>query len=350
MSNEEDKAMVSGGGEQKKQRTQTVSGEELKRKLEQTKKRRREEQAEKAAQRAPRSSLLRMGATAVAVTVGLGLLGVTMGTAGSHEDAVMENSDRITQLKESLGEEKKTADSAPDPEVMQAAMTSAANRGRELADVQNALADMGDMTTDEAKLAEYGRRTDDNKRFFTQGAVSRGDFLPHGMWYQPNEPGINSDNRPAWVPVAPDSWEWTFVPTWEVGTDGVVPVIWEARFTGGESNGQLLAWVVGKYDSRRELFSEMRLGHTPEGFERIGATTSPEAFGAHRDELIAPPEQSEIIDSARAAVEAEDKQREGEERDRRREELRNNATGEGQPPAEGEVQAPEAPQEEGEAR
>ena len=301
---------------------ETISKEEMKARFEQARARRAADRADRAARRAPQASLVRMGATALAATIGVGLLAVVAGTSGGHEDKVAENSARIVELRENLASEQTQADNLPDAEVLKSAMAAAADKGRAVMDSQLAMVGLGDMqVTDDDKLEEYGRMTDDAKRFYTQGAVSQGDFLPHGKWYQPHKPGVNEDGRPAWVPLAPEEWTWHLVPTWEVNPDGTVPVIWEARLVGGERDGALMAWVIGSYDSRRGLFSDMRLGHTPEGYERIGATTSPEIFGAHADDLMPVPEESEIIAEARAAVEAENARREEEERQRQREEF-----------------------------
>ena len=331
MSENKDDGLIKHDMEDKR-KVERVTAEDMKRKYEKNAARRKTERVERAARRAPAAQLGRVAVTAVAGVVGLGLLALGPLTSAGYEEDLSANAATIAELKQDISDLGNQAETMAEPEVVSNSLDSAVARAREVADLQNAYIDLGDTSGDEVKLAEYGRMTDDGKRFFTNGAISGGQFLPHGKWYTANEPGINSDNKPAWVPMPPGTWRWDAVPLLEVDDDGKIPALWEARMIGGETDGALLATVTGTYDPARNLFSGMKLMLTPDGHARVGATTSPDAYGANPD-LAPPPEARELMDQARKAAEAaakdEESKRKEEAKARQREEL----SGEQEPPA-----------------
>lgn len=285
-----------------------TSSEEMEARVSARKARQRVERAKSAQRRAPMTSYGRLAATAAAAVIAVGSFIYGQATSSTYESELAEGSTRIAELRDEINRASSEVESMPSAQQMGASLSAAAERGAELLAAQNEMKDNRPTPGDEAELAAYGERTDMMKRFFTTAAVSgSGDFLPHGMWYSPHVPGVNEEGRSAWVPMPSGDWGWEMTPSMEVLDDGSVPVVFEARIHAGDDAGELMSWVIAKYDPATSLFYGLRQGHTPTGQERLGATTSPEAFGSASKEMREVPDQAELFDQAeRAADRAED--------------------------------------------
>lgn len=256
--------------------------------------------AEKARSRAPKASLIRYAAVVVLTVLTLGMVVYFTGTGSSHEKAVANNLSQIKDLEKALAEADVDIKNVPNAEQLSPAFAEAAAKAEELVTLQNDMAALNfDIKDRDPELAKYSDLVDEAKKYFTTGSLSGGQFLPHGQWYQPHKPGKNIRGQAAWVRIPASEWTWTAYPTKSVDADGNISVVWKAAFVGGKNDGLLLAWVTGKFDSRRGEFFDLKRGLTPEGAKRLGATTSPpEGSGDENTQLIPAPNDKDLIDEA----------------------------------------------------
>ena len=266
----------------------------------------RRSQVDNARRRAPKASVVRFAAVVLFAVASLGMVVYFTGTSSAHENAVRSNLSEIKELERALAESEASAENVPEAEQLRPAFSSAAAKAEDLAALQNRMAGLNFEVRDRSGvLTEYGGMVDEAKKFFTTGSLSGGAFLPHGQWYQPHEPGKNEKGQAAWIRMPGESWGWQAIPTKSVDSAGSITALWEARFIGGENDGMLLAWVVGKYDPRRGEFFDMKRGRTVEGNDRLGATTSPPE-GNSEQTLVPAPNEKELIDDALRRAPASD--------------------------------------------
>lgn len=262
----------------------------------------RRRQVDKAMARAPKASVVRYGAVIVLAVLTMGMIVATVGAASDHEAQVRQNLAEIGELNNALEQSKVEAQNIPDAQVLVPALDEAALKGEELGVIQNEMAALDMDVEDRSQaLIDYGDLVTDAEGYFSAGAMTGGSFLPQGQWFQPHEPGRNFDGKAAWVRVNPEDWTWTSIPTKSIDPAGNVTVLWVAEITAGPQAGSLMAWVLGKYDSRRGVFFDMQQGLTPEGFKRVGATTSPPDNASDSGPLELAPSTKELIDQSRKA-------------------------------------------------
>lgn len=260
----------------------------------------RKRQVDKALARAPKASVARYAAVIILVVLTLGMIVSTVGAGADHEQQVRENFTQIGEMESALAQSKVDAENLPDAEVLIPALDEASIKGEELGDIQNQMAGLDLDAEDRSEaLTEYGELVTESEGYFSTGAMTGGSFLPQGQWFQPHEPGRNFDGDPAWVRINPSDWTWKTIPTKSVDASGNVVVLWTAELVAGPQSGTLMAWVTGKYDSRRGAFFDLSRGRTPEGDKRLGATTSPPEAEDGNVSLELPPSTKELIDQAR---------------------------------------------------
>lgn len=302
-------SLVTPGGPAESTGARTLTKAELRERTEKIQADNKRKKFEARARRAPVIGLVRMGVTVVGIAVVIGVGGWMLGTGSGHEDQVNANNDRISELRDGLSQVTNQAENIPEPEVLEQSIVEANNRGRGLLDIQNRMIDRAGDNSDKS-LEQYGRLVEEARTFMTKGSTSGGDFLPHGRWYQAYEVRDvkgGRDGEKEWMPLPRSDWEWSMRPATDVSNDGEVPVLWEARFVGGERDGALLAWVKGMYDPGRGLFHGFELGHTTAGKERQGATTA--ELGAAGGEvpedakdITPPPDENQLINDAIKAL------------------------------------------------
>ena len=270
---------------------------------------------------APQAGIARV---AVTTLCGLAAIGIGIGvvsTAGKHDQKVAANNEVISSLKTDQTGAQNRLEKIPDASVMVSAMSRAGERAHELIDEQNKItrwrAPDDRAENQEDVYAEYGVMTDNAKRFFTERTVSGGDFLPNGPWYSPMKQAEDPKHKgkTTVVPLDANEWEWRYVRVHDVNDDGSVPVLFEARRTGGDKDGELLAWMKATYEQNVDKFSNMVFAKTSAGsaldFGTPGIDQEPGDY-KNKDELNKPVDQAEIedmIERGREAMEKKSKER-----------------------------------------
>lgn len=281
-----------------------ITGEELRAKMAARRDHDRARRAEKVAKQGPALSLARMGATAVFAVGFIGLLVYQSATSGAVEEELAQMNQEMSDLRTQISSAESRVDNLPEPAVMTTSMVGAIERAQEVADLQNRIAEVNTIEGGEPELALYADLVDEGRKFYTDKALTGGDFLPHGRWYLPQEiVPINDDGDQAWRPMGADKWEWFVIQGSNINANGTVPVMWEARITGGEDDGQLLAWVTGTYNPTVRSFSQLTFGHTPAGWDRLGATTPTEPNGRDITDSQLIREAQKARDKAQSAAE-----------------------------------------------
>lgn len=267
--------------DREKQAFEKITGDDLRRRAEQIRKRRLAKAQEDASKRKP---LFGLGRIAITVLAGAVFIGTTLWistTSGGFDDKVSANNEQIVTLRNEVNDLKNTAEAMPKKETLASQFDAAASRAQNVADLQNQLAGIITSVDDDVATEQFKAIVDELKPKFTVSAGTTGEFPAAGRWYQPQEVVVGDNNRPTWAPMGAESWEWTVIPTLSMSDTEHVVVMWEARLTGGDRDGALLAWVTADYNINTGVFSSLALAHTYEGHQRIGATTSPSEFGAH---------------------------------------------------------------------
>lgn len=270
---------------------------------------------------APQAGIARV---AITTLCGLAAIGIGIGvvsTAGKHDQKVAANNEVISSLKTDQTGAQNRLEKIPDASVMVSAMSRAGERAHELVDEQNKISrwrapDDKAENSDEV-YAEYGVMTDNAKRFFTERTVSGGDFLPNGPWYQPMKQAEDPKNKgkTTVVPLDAEEWEWRYVRVHDVNDDGSVPVLFEARRTGGEKDGELLAWMKATYEQNVDKFSNMIFAKTAAGSALDYGTPGIDSeAGEYKgdnevDETVDQAEIEDMIERGRSAMEKKAKER-----------------------------------------
>lgn len=254
-----------------------LTGEELKRRVESGRARQAETRMKKAESRASTLSAVRIGATALMVVGTILVGGFVVSTTGNHDAKVQANNEKIASIERDTNQINADEASLPSPDAISESMTRAFNRATEVKDKQMA---MGALDLDEkgkkpedpeSAVFKYGKMVEESKQFYSNAALTGGSFLPQGQWYRPYELRPDEDGVLQYFTVPNDQWTWSVTPLRAVNRDGFIPVLWEARFTGGDRNGVLLAWVEGKYNPDTNKFSSLKRGLTNAGSEHLGA-------------------------------------------------------------------------------
>ena len=295
--------MTAGGDDNKS--GPVIGDEALARRMAKASEVSKRESSDKALSRAGSGSVIRF-AVAVLLLVGmLIMIIVSVGGASRHDEAVRANMHTIDELRSALADEEVAAQTGQDADALRRTLTRASSSGDDLESIQNDMASLDMEARDPTPaLTEYADLVDESRSYFTVGSLTGGSFLPHGRWYQPFEPGRDSRGQAAWVQLPSDEWQWRFVPTRSVDQSGNVAGVWLATLTGGSQDGELLAWVTGWFDSRRDLWYGMQRGLTDLGMKHAGATNSSFEFDGDEGTILEPsPDTQALIDEAQRAAE-----------------------------------------------
>ncbi len=269
---------------------------------------------------APQAGIARV---AVTTLCGLAAIGIGIGvvsTAGKHDQKVAANNEIISSLKTDQTGAQNRLEKIPDASVMVSAMSRAGERAHELVDEQNKISRWRapDERADDQEdiYAEYGVMTDNAKRFFTERTVSGGDFLPNGPWFSPTKlvPDPKHKDKRMSVPLDANEWEWRYVRVHDVNDDGSVPVLFEARRTGGDKDGELLAWMKATYEQNVDKFSTMIFAETSAGAAlhhgTPGIDGGSSGYSSSQDDTPLDKEHIEdMIERGRDAMETKSKER-----------------------------------------
>lgn len=221
--------------------------------------------------RAVRGRRLRLGVTTGLLLATGAVVLLSSSTSAQNETLVREASSEVSVLQEQKAQAIDTAEALPDAEVAKRVYTSSSEKGQALADLQNQYLTLEkDKVTDGVSLNEVKSQLGEH---FEESAVS-------GAW----------DPRQSWFSGGGgEGYSWTFESTHSMaGTE--VNAAWILR----DSEGTMLAWVMGVYDGETEKFGDLRLGVTRTGSEMINPT---EANPHEHDESDTAPEIDHDPDS-----------------------------------------------------
>lgn len=269
----------------------------------------RRSKVEKALGRAPKASVARFGVVVLLAVITLGMIVHTTNAGSRSEQASQQNLATIGDLQAKLADAGAAQSNVPDAASLKPAFDIAASKADELTTIQNQMAQLSFTGKDaNDQLVKYNSLVTSASAYFSAGSMTGGSFLPQGQWYQPQQQGKDADGNPAWIRLPASSWTWKTIPTKSIDSKGNVVMVWTAQFTGGQSDGVLLAWVIGTFDSRRSEFFALSRGMTPEGYKRRGATTS-SGTGYDNDngtgtKIQAPPSDQDLLNEARAAAQS----------------------------------------------
>lgn len=266
------------------------------------------EKVDTALSRAPMGSILRYGAVVVLLLISLTMIVQSVGSAGSYDSKSQANLSQIESLRKDLADANSRKDQEVDPDSLRESLDSASSKGKALGSIQRDMGalDFGAKDLDPV-LADYHSLTDESKKYFTVGALSGGSFAPQGRWFQPYEPGKNSQGKDAWVQLDKDKWTWEFMPTKTVDDDGNIAGVWTATMVGGDDDGKMLAWVTGSFNPRKAQWFGLTEGITALGKKYAGVSTSTFDFDGDEGTKLDPaPSESDLRDSADKAAEKSD--------------------------------------------
>lgn len=280
---------------------------ELEVKADEIRLRENDKKMERARKRAPAMGMARITATSLGLVVALGCATYMLGTSSGHENKVADNNSRISQLTDDLNKVQTDLDNTPTVDGLRGSIARANERGQALLGLENDMRTVVDIGN-EAEVARYSGLTDQAKVLMTK-ASQNGQFLPNGQWFRPQEYAQvagKAEGLKAWQGLGPDKWAMSMLPVTDVDDKGNIPVVFEARLTGGEHDGTLIGTVKATYDPESDLFFGFKRILTQDGLNMIGGT-SESVFSAEasRGETIPDPEVTDdraLIDEARKSA------------------------------------------------
>lgn len=271
------------------------------------------ERVRKARRWGPAMSVARLSVTAVCAVGVLAIGGYYLSTASGYDQQVVENNEAIARLNNETDQRRDEMNKVASADALEQSMRQAGKQAGVAVAKQIEMTNLNitqETRFDDPALKRYGKLVDEMRPLFATGVTTGGDFLPHGQWYRPYELRKTPENKWQFFPIPGDRWTWAAVSLRDVNRDGTIPVLWEARFTGGEAKGRLLAWVTGKYNPDTGKLSEMRRGLTDEGRKHVGAEVASGAESQTKGKRI---DGGEPIDENKAREQGEEAVRLAEE-------------------------------------
>lgn len=250
-----------------------VTARDIQRRMEKTKAEKRRRRQAEHDRRAPFVSLVRIIISVVLVLATLGMLFYMTSTASRYENKISENNRELADLHRQIDEAKNAPVTSEDTDSFSSVIVRANDTAQEVTDVQNKLREISpEIMGNEEKSAEYADIAKDSRRFFNDKTISSGEFMPAMLWYAPMEMTVGKLDETVNTHVPPEEWVWDYTTSDIPDARGNVQVMWTAHFTGDKHDNEMLAWVIGTYNSGSGLLSNMKRGLTAEGIDHIGAT------------------------------------------------------------------------------